>query len=282
MLAMVSLFPDKQLGVELGSIILIFTGQVWNLAFSYYSSLKSIPRELREASSIYRFGKWQRFFQLELPYGAIGLIWNSIVSVAGGWFFLMACEMFVLGKRDFRLPGLGSWLQTAADNGDTSSMLWGLAAMIAVILLIDQLVWRPAIAWSSKFKFEQTESADVPTSPTLHHLAQFQCVARVVREKTVEPLSEKLEPLLRPPEAAPRSVRPCPGLVKAAGFAPGCGVRSPLRDSELCVVRGFAQQHRFRRDPRRTRRRWRDLPPRQRIPPHRLCVDHSRRRRHRL
>jgi NitT/TauT family transport system permease protein len=191
MLAMVSLFPDKQLGVELGSIILIFTGQVWNLAFSYYSSLKSIPRELREASSIYRFGKWQRFFQLELPYGAIGLIWNSIVSVAGGWFFLMACEMFVLGKRDFRLPGLGSWLQTAADNGDTWSMLWGLAAMIAVILLIDQLVWRPAIAWSSKFKFEQTESADVPTSPILHILRNSNAL-RVFREKTVEPLSEKL------------------------------------------------------------------------------------------
>ena len=138
MLAMVSLFPDKQLRRRTGSIVLIFTGQVWNLAFSYYSSLKSIPRELREASTIYRFGKWQRFFQLELPYGTIGLVWNSIVSVAGGWFFLMACEMFVLGNRDFRLPGLGSWLQTAADNGDTRSMLWGLAAMVTVILLIDQ------------------------------------------------------------------------------------------------------------------------------------------------
>jgi NitT/TauT family transport system permease protein len=191
MLAMVSLFPDKQLGVELGSIILIFTGQVWNLAFSYYSSLRSIPRELREASTIYRFGKWQRFFQLELPYGAIGLIWNSIVSVAGGWFFLMACEMFVLGKRDFRLPGLGSWLQTAADNGDTWSMLWGLAAMIAVILLIDQLVWRPAIAWSNKFKFEQVESTNVPTSPILHVLRNSHAL-KVFREKTIEPLTEKL------------------------------------------------------------------------------------------
>ncbi len=138
---------------------------------------------MREASSIYRFGKWQRFFQLELPYGAIGLIWNSIVSVAGGWFFLMACEMFVLGKRDFRLPGLGSWLQTAADNGDTWSMLWGLAAMIAVILLIDQLVWRPAIAWSSKFKFEQTESADVAHFAHPPHPAQFQCVARASARK---------------------------------------------------------------------------------------------------
>lgn len=191
MLAMVALFPSKQVGVELGSIILIFTGQVWNMAFSFYSSLKSIPRELTEASTIYRFGKWQRFFQLELPFGAIGLIWNSIVSVAGGWFFLMACEMFVLGKRDFRLPGLGSYLQTAAGNGDTYAMLWGLFAMIVVILLIDQLIWRPAIAWSTKFKFEQVESAQAPTSPLLHLLRNSRAL-NAFREKTVEPLGERI------------------------------------------------------------------------------------------
>ena len=162
MLAMVSLFPTRQIGIELGSIILIFTGQVWNMAFSFYASLKAIPRELVEASRICRFGRLQRFLQLELPYGAIGLVWNSMVSVAGGWFFLMACEMFVLGKRDFRLPGLGSYLQSAASNGDTRAILWGLAAMIAVIVLIDQFLWRPAIAWSDRFKFEQVESASAP------------------------------------------------------------------------------------------------------------------------
>jgi NitT/TauT family transport system permease protein len=239
MLAMVSLFPDKQLGVELGSIILIFTGQVWNLAFSYYSSLKSIPRELREASSIYRFGKWQRFFQLELPYGAIGLIWNSIVSVAGGWFFLMACEMFVLGKRDFRLPGLGSWLQTAADNGDTWSMLWGLAAMIAVILLIDQLVWRPAIAWSSKFKFEQTESADVPTSPILHILRNSNAL-RVFREKTVEPLSEKLSLYFARRKPARAASSPAPVWLKPLGFLVALVGIAAVGYS---VVRAFALVH---------------------------------------
>ena len=191
MLAMVSLFPARQLGVELGSIILIFTGQVWNMAFSFYSSLKSIPRELIEAAEIYQYSRWQRFFQLELPYGAIGLVWNSIVSVAGGWFFLMACEMFVLGKRDFRLPGLGSYLQTAASEGDTTSMLWGLGAMIAVIVLIDQLVWRPLIAWSNKFKFEQVESADAPSSPVLHLLRNSRAL-RILREKTLEPVSERV------------------------------------------------------------------------------------------
>jgi NitT/TauT family transport system permease protein len=125
MLAMVALFPGRQLGVELGAILLIFTGQVWNMAFSFYASLKSIPREMREAAKIYRFNWWQRFTEMELPFAAIGLVWNSMMSVAGGWFFLMACEMFVLGARDFRLPGLGSYLQTAASAGDTKSILWG-------------------------------------------------------------------------------------------------------------------------------------------------------------
>src|SRR5208283_1978876 len=126
MVAMVALFPTRQFGVELGSILLIFTGQVWNMAFSVYSSTKNIPHELQEAAGVYRLSWWQRFSQLELPYSAIGLIWNSMMSVAGGWFFLMACEMFVLVNRDLRLPGLGSYLQTAANAGNMSAILWGL------------------------------------------------------------------------------------------------------------------------------------------------------------
>jgi NitT/TauT family transport system permease protein len=191
MLAMVSLFPDRQLGVELGSIILIFTGQVWNMAFSFYSSLKSIPRELREAAGIYRFSPWQRFIELELPFGVIGLVWNSMVSVAGGWFFLMACEMFVLGKNDFRLPGLGSFLQTAASAGNTRAILWGLGAMIAVIVLLDQLVWRPAIAWSDRFKFEQVEQSKRVSSPILHLFRQSSAFAWV-RRRALLPLWERL------------------------------------------------------------------------------------------
>ena len=157
MLAMVALFPRRQIGLELGSVLLIFTGQAWNIAFSFYASLKGIPKELDEAARLYRFSAWQRFNELELPFSAIGLVWNSMMSVAGGWFFLMACEMFVLGARDFRLPGLGSYLEVAADAGDTRAILWGMAAMIAVIVLLDQLVWRPVIAWSDKFKFETVE-----------------------------------------------------------------------------------------------------------------------------
>ena len=200
MLAMVALFPTRQLGVEFGAILLIFTGQVWNMAFSFYASLKSIPRELREAARIYGFGGWQTFLELELPYGAIGLVWNSMVSVAGGWFFLMACEMFVLGKRDFRLPGLGSYLQTAAGSGDTSAILWGLGTMIGVILLIDQFVWRPAIAWSDKFKFEQVESGAQPRSAVLNLLRRSAILERF-RTAVMAPISERIS--LRLAQRAP-------------------------------------------------------------------------------
>ena len=181
MLAMVAIFPHKQIGVELGSILLIFTGQVWNIAFSFYSSLKTEPRELREAAKIYRFGHWQRFVQLDLPFSTIGLVWNSMMSVAGGWFFLMACEMFVLGDRDFRLPGLGSFLQTAAGNGDTRAVIWGLAAMVAVIVLLDQLVWRPVIVWADKFKFEQVESASATPNTLLRLIGRASLVIRGYR-----------------------------------------------------------------------------------------------------
>jgi NitT/TauT family transport system permease protein len=181
MLAMVAIFPHSQLGVELGSILLIFTGQVWNIAFSFYSSLKSIPRELHEAAVIYRFSRWQRFAELDLPFSTIGLVWNSMMSVAGGWFFLMACEMFVLGNRDFRLPGLGSFLQTAASSGNTRAILWGVAAMIAVIVLLDQIVWRPIIVWADKFKFEQVESSGAAQTTLLNLIGRASFVLRLYR-----------------------------------------------------------------------------------------------------
>jgi len=181
MLAMIALFPERQLGVELGCIVLILTGQVWNMTFSFYSSLKSIPREMHEAAEIYRLSWWQRLVQMELPYAAIGLIWNSIMSVAGAWFFLMACEMFVLGNRDLRLPGLGSYLQTAANAGDARAITWGVGVMVAIIILVDQVVWRPIIAWAEKFKFEQVESAEPPRSPVLDLLRRSRILPLTAR-----------------------------------------------------------------------------------------------------
>jgi NitT/TauT family transport system permease protein len=167
LLAMIALVPHHQLGIELGVILLIFTGQVWNLAFSFYSSVKAIPREMIEASRIYRYSGWQRFWQLEMPYAAIGLVWNSIVSVANGWFALMACEMFPLNGTNFQLPGLGSYIQTATYDGDVRALLSGITAIVLIVVATDQIIWRPLIAWSEKFKFEQVEATDHVTSPIL-------------------------------------------------------------------------------------------------------------------
>jgi NitT/TauT family transport system permease protein len=214
MLAMIALIPGRQLGIELGAIIIIFTGQVWNMAFSFYSSLKSIPRELREACAINRFSAWQRFWQLELPFSAIGLIWNSMVSVAAGWFTIVVCEMFPVGSRHFRLPGIGSYLRTAADNGDTAATVYGIITMMAIIVLSDQLVWRPLIAWSDKFKFETTDSGSRVSSPILHLLRNSNALGWV-QAHTIAPLSERLyarlaksrENQIIHPMAAPRSAR---------------------------------------------------------------------------
>jgi NitT/TauT family transport system permease protein len=146
---------------------------------------------MREAAKIYRFNWYQRFTQFELPFAAIGLVWNSMMSVAGGWFFLMACEMFVLGNDDFRLPGLGSYLQTAASAGDTEAILWGVGTMIAVIVLLDQIVWRPVIAWAEKFKVEQVESTDAPQSWFLDLMQKSRLLHRL-RKKAINPVRERL------------------------------------------------------------------------------------------
>ncbi len=194
-LAMVALVPGHQMGIEMGVILLIFTGQVWNLAFSFYSSLKGIPREMLEASRIYRYSAWQRFWQLEMPYAAIGLVWNSIMSVAGGWFALIACEMFTMGDRNFQLPGIGSYLQTATVDGDIRAILAGFATVILIVIATDQLVWRPLIAWSDKFKFEQVEAADRVSSPVLELLRRsklFSSIPGRIASRIEEPIYDRL------------------------------------------------------------------------------------------
>ncbi len=194
-LAMVALIPGHQLGIEMGVILLIFTGQVWNLAFSFYSSLKSIPREMVEASRVYRFSAWQRFWQLELPYSTIGLVWNSIVSVAGGWFALIFCETFTMGNRNFQLPGLGSYIQNATDEGNTRALLGGIVAVVLIVVATDQLIWRPLIAWSDKFKFEQVESSERVTSPILTLLRRSPHLSSLpgrLWNRVEEPIYERL------------------------------------------------------------------------------------------
>jgi NitT/TauT family transport system permease protein len=143
---------------ELASIVLIFTSQAWNLTFAWYQSLRTIPKELNEASATFRFDGWLRLKTLELPFAGISLIWNSMMSWAGGWFFLMAAEIFTVGDRDIRLPGLGAYLQQAANAGNVAAILWGAGVLVALIVALDQLVWRPLLAWSDRFKLETIES----------------------------------------------------------------------------------------------------------------------------
>jgi NitT/TauT family transport system permease protein len=169
-LALVALFPQNNVGLELSAILLIFTSMAWNMTFSFYQSLRTIPADLREAATINRLSGWRRFTKLEVPFGTIGLVWNSMMSWAGGWFFLIAAEQFTLGNNSFELPGLGSYLKTAADAGNITALGAGLAVLIGIIIALDQLMWRPLVAWSEKFRFEQTESGDVATSPILQAL----------------------------------------------------------------------------------------------------------------
>src|SRR5919109_1646714 len=163
LLSLSAVLPQR-VAAELAAIVLIFTSQAWNLIFAWYQSLKTIPSELREASAIFRFNGWLRLRTLELPFAAISLIWNSMMSWAGGWFFLMAAEIFTVGERDFRLPGLGAYLQEAANRGDISAIAWGVGALVSVIIALDQLVWRPLLAWSSRFKLETVGGSEMPSS----------------------------------------------------------------------------------------------------------------------
>jgi len=170
-LGLAVLIPGRTVGLELAAVLLIFTSQAWNLAFSFHQSLMTIPRELSEASTVYKLGPWRRFTRLELPFGAISLIANSMMSWAGGWFVLTASEQFVLGAKDLRLPGLGSYLQAAVNAGDMQATLLGLATLVAVIVLLDQLFWRPLVVWSDRFKFEQSGAENAPTSRVAELLA---------------------------------------------------------------------------------------------------------------
>ena len=154
-LALVAMFPRSNIGLELASILMIFTGQAWNMTFSFYHSIRSVPHDQLEAATVYRFTWWERLKWVELPFSTIGLVWNSMMSMAGGWFFLMITESFVLGSKDFRLPGIGSYMSVAVARGDVPAMIWAVVAMVLMIVVLDQLLWRPVVVWSQKFRVEE-------------------------------------------------------------------------------------------------------------------------------
>ena len=186
-LALIAIFPGQRIGVEIASILLIFTGMTWNMTFSFYQSLSNIPKELLEAARVYRLNLWQQFWTLELPSGVLGLVWNSVMSVAGGWFFLIAIESFKLGAKKFQLPGLGSYLGTAANNGNFGAIGWGLLVLIGVIVVIDFFVWRPLIAWAEKFKLETVEAQNTPQSVVLDFLRRSPTL-RILNTRFWKPL----------------------------------------------------------------------------------------------
>jgi NitT/TauT family transport system permease protein len=159
-----NLFPGSQLGAECASIFAVFTAQAWNMAFSFYQSLRTIPGDLDEASRQFGLSPWRRFLRLELPFAMPGLIWNTMMSMSGGWFFVVASEAITVGDKTVTLPGIGSWLALAIDRRDFAAVAWAVGAMAVVIGLYDQLLFRPIVAWADKFRFEQTASQEQPQS----------------------------------------------------------------------------------------------------------------------
>lgn len=202
LLSLTAILPQR-IAVELAAIILIFTSQAWNLTFSFYQSMRTIPMEYREVAAVFRFSAWLRFKQVELPFASMGLIWNSVMSWAGGWFFLMAAEIFTLGARDFRLPGLGAYLQTAASQGNTEALMMGIGTLIFIIVLLDQLVWQPLLAWAEHFKLSQV-TEDNPTVSWFLNSLRRSGIARFFTRQVLLRLERWLDKVLnRPPRNMP-------------------------------------------------------------------------------
>jgi NitT/TauT family transport system permease protein len=170
--AFVGLFPHSVLGLECASIFAIFTAQAWNMTFSFYASLKSLPRELDELSRSLRLTRWQRFWKIEVPNGAIGLVWNGMMSFGGSWFFLVASEAITLHNRQYSLPGVGSYVGAAIAKGDLGAVGYAIATMVVMVIGINVLFWRPLVAWSERFRFETTEAKEQQRSAVLGILAR--------------------------------------------------------------------------------------------------------------
>ena len=190
----IGLFPRSELGAESAAIFGIFTSQAWNMAFSFYQSLRTLPADLEEVSTQFNLSPWQRFIKLELPFATPALVWNTMMSMSGSWFFVVASEALTVGNRSIALPGIGSWLALAIDQGDVRSVIWAVVAMGVVIVLYDQLLFRPIVAWADKFRFEMTASEQEPRSWFLELLQRTRLFPRIAR-----PIAAVLAAVPRPP-----------------------------------------------------------------------------------
>ncbi len=187
------LFPNRELGLECASIFAIFTAQAWNMTFSMYQSMRTLPAELDEASRMYGLSAWKRFWRLELPFAMPGLIWNMMMSMSGAWFFVVASEAITVRGQTVALPGIGSWLSVAIDRRDFAAVAWAVIAMIVVILLYDQVLFRPIVAWADKFRFEVTASSPPPRS-WLYDALRRTRLFRFIRQKA-ETLTQRVSSL---------------------------------------------------------------------------------------
>jgi NitT/TauT family transport system permease protein len=175
----IALFPGNLLGVECAAIFAIFTSQAWNIAFSLYQSLRTVPAELQEAARVFQLSGWQRFWRLELPFAMPGLLWNMMMSMSGGWFFVVASEAISVSNQSIKLPGVGSYIALAIEAKNLSAIGWAIAGMLVGIVLYDQLLFRPLVAWADKFRFEESGSESEPQSWLLNALRRARGAQRV-------------------------------------------------------------------------------------------------------
>lgn len=172
----IALFPGSLVGVECAAIFAIFTSQAWNMAFSLYQSFRTIPTDLEEAATVFRLSKWQRFWRLEVPFAMPGLLWNMMMSMSGGWFFVVASEAISVSGHDIKLPGIGSYISLAIQQQNLHAIGWAIVAMLIGILLYDQLLFRPLIAWADRFRFDAMSSEREPQSWLLDLLRRSEWV----------------------------------------------------------------------------------------------------------
>ncbi len=214
----IALFPGSLWGVQMAVIFAVFTGQAWNMAFALYQGMKTLPRDLQEAATLYRLNAWQRFWKLELPFSMPGLLWNTMMSMSGGWFMVVASEAIMVSGQTVTVPGIGSYIARAIELRDLGAIGWAIGAMIVIILLYDTLLFRPIVAWADKFKLELTASSDAPTSVVLDFIRR----TRVIQLLGVLPtwlweLSVRLGPRVgRATPASPRLLRWGDGVFYAA------------------------------------------------------------------
>jgi NitT/TauT family transport system permease protein len=224
-----SLFPGKVVGLELAAIFAVFTSQAWNMAFSFYQSLTTLPADLSEATRSFRLTGWQRFWRLEVPFAMPGLVWNMMLSMSGGWFFVVAAEAITLGDKTWTLPGIGSYVATALDKRDMLAVFYAIVAMLVVIILYDQLMFRPLVAWAAKFRFEMVEGATAE-DPWLLRILRRTHVIRIAGDGFADLLARVTTLRLGGPAKASRS----------AGAAAGSRVGDAVFGVVVAAVTAFA------------------------------------------